>query len=639
MGGARQQPVSTETGADGPMQRRADADPFSPPAALPLRAWELAPELPVAELDAGAPDLTRLQMQLLANRGIAGPMAARAYLAAGWRAAEPPMLGLDRAVERLGVAARTGERVVVFGDYDADGLTSCAIMLLALQAVGARAEPYLPARTDEGRGPSEAAVRALAAQGYTLLVTTDCGTTNVAAVRVANELGMEVVVSDHHAPQGELAPALAVINPHQPGCPSPERNLAGAGVAFRLAEALLAAAAPERAEVLLESLLDLVAIGTVGDVAPLTRENWRLVHAGLRRLNTAPRVGLRALMGRAGLMGRTLTERDISFALAPHLNAAGRMGNPMVALRLLTTDDTAEAERYAGHLRELNEERQRATETLAAQAHEQVAAQARRGDALLVASGADWPLGVIGLVASRLAEEFNRPVAMISLGAEECRGSLRGPVGLHLAEALGQRAALLRHFGGHAQAAGFTVATSDLDALLDHLRAAAQAQQAAATILPPETSALADAFEAETSADAVAPPTPASAAPGHATSAPAPLRIDCRLALDMITYDRYVKLRELAPFGTEYAEPVFVAQRVRIVGARRSGPAGRTLRLDLRDDKSGERRTAMWGRRGELQPVVRALKLVDVAFTLDADPHPGGAPSCIMRVVDVRPAI
>lgn len=619
------------------------------PLELPIRPWDLAPELPLADLDAGGPDLSRLQVQLLANRGVRGLAAAQAFLGASWHAAPPSLLGLDRAVARLRRAAADRERVAVFGDYDVDGLTSCATLLLALRAAGIQAAARLPARTDEGRGPSVAAVRELAEQGYTLLATTDCGTTNIAAIQQANKLDMEVIITDHHVPQGELAPALAVLNPQQPGCPSPEKHLTGVGVAFRLAEALLVAMAPERAEKTLAALLDLVAIGTIGDVAPMTGENWALVHAGLRQLNLQPRLGLRKLIAATKLEPGAISERDVSFVLAPHLNAAGRMGDPDVALRLLTTSDVDEAEQLAARLRQLNEARQRVTEEIVFQAHEQAREQTARGDALLAVAGEGWPLGVIGLVASRLAEEFARPVAVVSLGESDCRGSLRGPDGLHLAEALGQRAALLRHFGGHARAAGFTVARGDLAELLAHLRAAAHAHQTArrahtAQPVEPQLPDVVEVAEAEDIAGALdAPAEPVGDVawvgnPAGRGEARALLRIDCRLPLRRVSRETYTALRKLAPFGLEFTEPVFMAPRVRLERAWRSGPEGRTLRLALRDERDGQRRTAIWSRHGELQPLLRGLSLVDVAFTLDIDARPGAIQGYLMRVVGVRPA-
>jgi single-stranded-DNA-specific exonuclease len=619
----------------------------------PFASWDVYPELPLAELNAATPELTRLQVQLLANRGVRGAAGARAFLEADWRGVPPDPLGLDAALERLRQARARAERVVVFGDYDVDGITSCAVVLLALRAAGIDAQPYLPSREDDGRGLNEAAVRTLAADGARLIVTTDCGTSNVAEVLLAASLGVDVIITDHHSPTGALAPALALVNPRQPGCPSTEKNLAGVGVAFRLAEAVLTRESGVPHAAVLPSLLDLVAVGTIGDIVPLTRENWTLAHAGLGQLNTAPRPGLQALGEQAGLRLGFITERDISFALAPRLNAAGRMGSPLLALQLLVTENAAEASALATHLQQLNEERQRATDAVMAQAHAQALAQmamAADAPAVLVARGEGWPLGVIGLVAGRLAEEFGRPALVVSVEGAECRGSLRGPAGFNLVEALTQRADLFRRFGGHAQAAGFTLATADLDALIAHLRAAAQlragraprAQQSLPDVtvdsaspvgadalapLTPETPETPDVLPVDL-ADAPLPPD-VPAAPG-----PSALRVDCRLPLRRVQPETYAAVRALAPFGPGFSEPIFFAPRVRLVRCWRSGPEGRNLRLLLREGT--EERVALWSRRGDLLPALRDLGPVDVAYTLDAFARPGAAPEYMMRVVGLR---
>jgi single-stranded-DNA-specific exonuclease len=618
-------------------------------SALPARAWRLAPELPLADLDAAAPDVTRLQTQMLANRGVIGAAAVRAFLAADWHATPPALLGLDVAVERLRRAHAQGERVVVYGDFDADGLTSCAVMLLALRRCGIAAEYYVPSRTDEGRGLNDAAVRRLAAQGIALIVTTDCGTANVAEVRLAASLGMDVIVTDHHPPQGEIAPAHAVVNPRRPGCPSREKNLAGVGVAFRVAEALLAEMTDAAvAATALSSFVELVALGTIGDVAPLTSENWTLTHAGLARLNTQPRAGLRALAEVIGLRVGTITERDISFALAPRLNAAGRMGDPMLALRLLVTDDPAEGATLARELQRHNEERQRATDAMMAEARAQVLAQGadapNGGPAVIAAYGEGWPLGIIGLVAGRLAEEFGRPALVASVNGSECRGSIRGPEGTNLVETLAQRAEWLRHFGGHAQAAGFTIARADLQALIEHLRVAVESARGVvspAAVVSRDTvieSALApdelaaDIGDTESpTADVDAPAAPLN---GPAEGAPE-LLVDCRLPLRSVTPETYSALRRLGPFGPGFPPPVFLAPRVRVARCWRSGPEGRNLRVALRDGTS--ERVALWKGQGALQPMVRAIAFAEVVYTLDSFPRADGPAELIMRVLALRP--
>jgi single-stranded-DNA-specific exonuclease len=610
-----------------------------PSDALPAASWELYPELPLAALDAALPDLTRLQMQILANRGILGASAARAFVQSGWHALHPAPAGLDLAVARLRQAAASGERVVVFGDYDVDGITSCAVMLQALRTAGCDAHPYLPTRDDDGRGPSAAAVRSLASQGTRLLVTTDCGVSNVDEVRLATALGMDVLVTDHHPPQGALAPALAIVNPRQPGCPSPEKNLAGVGVAFRVAEALLANIPDPQRDAALAALLDLVAVGTIGDVVPLTPENWRLARAGLHRLNRDPQAGLRALLVQVGLQPGFVVERDISFAIAPRLNAAGRMDNPMLALQLLLTNDPAVAADLARQLQTLNEKRQQATEMVMAQAREQVLTQVASGQAgPVLARGEDWPLGIIGLVAGRLADEFGRPALVVSCGMQDCRGSVRGPEDSQLVAMLARRADLFRHFGGHAQAAGFTLPREKLDDLLSYLRTA-DAPPLAEDV--GETRAtLVAAVESLALADEVAPLDATEegivAASAGMRVAP-PLRVDCRLPLRRVLTETYAAMRALAPFGPGFAPPIFLAPHVRVVRCWRSGPEGRNLRLALREGSA--ERNALWSRQGALLPILRDIGVVDVVYTFDAfPPRPGAAAEYTLRILALRPA-
>jgi single-stranded-DNA-specific exonuclease len=577
-------------------------DPRMPPAAavsLPAqttleallertRMVRLADELPAHVLDA-VPGRTRLQVQLLHNRGIVGPETIAAFLARGWRASEPervPLPGLAAAVARLRQAIKRGERIAVCGDYDTDGMTSCAILTLALRVLGAAPESYVPRRDDDGRGLNPDAVRMLASRGVRLLVTTDGGMGNAAETTLAHELGMDVIVTDHHPPHEALPEALAIVNPQLAASPGERGDLSGAGVAFRVAEALLA---PAGEDAHLEELLDLVAVGTIADVVPLTAESWALARAGLRRLQSAPRPGLRALLDLAGIAPSETTERDISFALAPRLNAAARLGQPELALDLLLTAERLRARDLALRLDALNAERQRQLDVLLEDAQAQVQRQLAIEGAspVLIVQGEGWALGILGLVASRLAEELGRTAFAISLGMEECRGSGRGPEGSHLGEMLRARSDLFKRFGGHQRAAGFTIARANLEELLRYLRA----QGAAAPL--------------------------AGTQDGEAA-----LHADCRLTLRHLDLEHYQAIRALAPFGPSFEEPVFVCRGMRIVRCWRSGADGRTLRLLLRD-ASGER-VALWSRHGlwcdQLQAAIAAgtLPHLDAVVTLGA---------------------
>src|SRR5262249_48266892 len=326
--------------------------------------WRLAQELPVAALD-GSANHSRLVVQLLHNRGVQSSESIRTFLAGEWRQTAPALPDLSRAVARLRLAVERGEPVVVWVDYECDGMTSCALLVDALGALGLHAEPHVALREDDGRGLTPEGVRRLASRGVSVIVTTDCGTTNLEEVELASTLGMDVIVTDHHPPHGALAPAYALVNPQcavdarEKG--APDTAMSGGGVAFRLAEALLqtsVSSASFDAQAAVHALLDLVAIGIVADVVPLSPTNWALVRAGLRVLNLSPRQGLRALIQSARLTQGAVSARDVAFALAPRLNACGRMGNPMLAIRLLTAHTADEARGLAAEIEQLHLERQ-----------------------------------------------------------------------------------------------------------------------------------------------------------------------------------------------------------------------------------------------------------------------------------------
>jgi len=564
-------------------------------------------QLPHAALSS-IPGVTALQAQLLANRGIEGRDAARAFLAADWRAAHS-LPGQSLAIARLRDALTRGERIVVYGDHDCDGMTSCATLLLALRAIGANATPYIPRREDDGRGLNEAAVRQLGADGAQLIVTTDCGSANVAEVALARSLGMDVIITDHHPILGETPADCVMVNPRVADERSESDDLAGVGVAFRLAQALLREITPERADTEIERLLDLVAIGTVGDIVPMTRENWALARAGLERMRREPRPGLRALLALAEVNLKTLGERDITYVIAPRINAAARLGEPMAALDLLLATTDAEAETFASRLDALNQERQRVTEDIMVDAQRQVTEQLageREAGPLVSAVGEGWPLGMLGLVASRLAEQHQRPAVVISRDGAEARGSARGPDGVNLGEALAARADVFRRFGGHARAAGFTLASDDVESLLEHLRQHLGERQVAQSL-------------------------------DQATGA-APLNVDCRLTLNRLIPRIYHEQQYLAPYGPGFPEPVYICQSARILAAWRSGADGRNLRLRARD-ATGDG-VFFWGRQGELSDSIRArlnqLPPVDIIFTLDAFTRFNGELDLLPRVIALR---
>lgn len=566
-----------------------------------------AQRLPDSVLNA-YPDLRPLQVQLLHNRTIARAEWAR-WLMPDWRIAPPGIAELPAvrdAIERLNTAVTQHQRIAVFGDHDNDGITSAAILTRALRALAADVTPVVPSRDDDGRGLNAVAVETLRRQGIQLIVTTDCGTANRDEIAQACAGGLDVIVTDHHPRHDEDLPAaVAVVNPSVCGHPAFDVHLSGAGVAFRLAEALLLTRAPERAMGLLESLLDLVAVGTVGDVVPLSPGNHALVAAGLNRLRTAPQPGLRALISRASLVQADITERDISFALAPRLNAGPRMGQPDVSLKLLLTDDQVQADQLAGELDELNRQRQADLERYLREARDQAQ---RIGDRnVTIVTGDGWPFGLTGLIAGRLADDYRRPAFALSLRDGEYRGSARGPEGINLGEILAAQAALFRRFGGHARAAGFTIEATRLQELLTHLEGQSWVRDAAR-----EESAIS---------------------------------VDCELPLDRVNEEYSTLIRQLGPFGPAFAEPAFLARGVSITRCWRTGQDGRNLRVALRQKARG-RLVVVSGllpRMGEAYDSVQAWIArphhLDVAYSFSVYRRRDGLLDVSVRILGLRPSI
>jgi single-stranded-DNA-specific exonuclease len=387
---------------------------------------------------------------ILLARGVTDEDGLRRFLGDPAGSLHDPRRLPDAEIFRERIArARVGvEKVLVFGDFDADGITGLAILTLALRRLGVEAIPYVPSRLDEGHGLSGAAVDAAQAAGASVIVTVDTGSSSVAEVEAASAAGIDVLITDHHRCPTVLPAALAIVNPHRPGADYPDRRLAGSGVAFTLARLLIGDAALD--------LADLAAIGTVADLAPVLGENRAIVQLGLERLRAGPRPGLAALLATARITPADLDLEGLAFAVAPRLNAAGRVGEAFDAARLLLTDDPAEAEQLAAVLQAANVTRRDLLKTAVAEAR--TSPDAVDDAAATIVRGA-WPVGIVGLVASRLADERRRPAIVgADLGAV-VRASCRSAGAFHLAEALAACDDLLLRHGGHAGAAGFEIAT------------------------------------------------------------------------------------------------------------------------------------------------------------------------------------
>ena len=503
-----------------------------------------------AERLAGALSLHPLAARVLAARGILEPAAAEAFIAA--RIADLPdpftMKGMDGAVARIARALEQGERIACYGDYDVDGVTSTTLLSGFLRAAGGDVVTYIPHRLVEGYGLNGEAVAKLAAQGVKLLVTLDCGITAAAEVKTAAELGLDTVVVDHHTVPVELPAAAAILNPHQPGCPYPSKDLAAVGVTFALVMALrrrlreagrFGAARPEPN---LKDALDLVALGTVADVVHLVGANRLLVRAGLEVLAQTRRVGLRALKRVAGIPdGQPVSAGQVGFRLAPRINAAGRLDDAGRGVRLLQETDATRAQALAEELDRENQSRQEIERRILDEATEDARARVKQGVRGLVLARDGWHAGVVGIVASRITERFHRPAVLIALEDGAGKGSGRSIERFHLDDALAACSAHLVRFGGHKHAAGVTVARDAVEGF----RLAFEAH--AAERLGP---------------DDLVPRT----------------RIDGWVSAPEVTERAAEDLNRLAPYGAGHPEPVF-AMRGAPERARPVGAGGAHLKL------------------------------------------------------------
>ena len=418
---------------------------------------------------------------VLSARGLCSMEQARSFLLAGDDLLEDglQMKDMDRAAARVQFALDRGETIAVYGDYDVDGITATCLLTEYLTGQGGHVIPYIPDRLEEGYGLNMDAVASLAARGVTLIITVDCGITAVDEVDQAGALGVDVVITDHHECKSILPCAAAVVDPHRPDCPYPFKGLAGVGVALKLAMVL---AGPERSVSVLDAFCDLAAIGTVADVMPMVGENRTIVQRGLQALETPMRTGLAMLVQEAGMENRPLNSVSIGYALAPRINAAGRMGRAGVAVDLLLSRDPNRAAHLAQELCRLNKERQSVEADIFAQC-EQLLSNKPQKEAIVLADPS-WHQGVVGIVASRLAEQYGCPAFMICLSGGMGKGSCRSYGGINLFAVLEGCQDLLEAFGGHELAAGFTVKQENILALAQRIRAQVALQ--ANRCIPPE---------------------------------------------------------------------------------------------------------------------------------------------------------
>jgi single-stranded-DNA-specific exonuclease len=565
--------------------------------------WQVAPPAPPAYVEQ-LRDLSPTLAQILYNRGYHEPDAARRFLEGRIQDDSPFRLkGIHRAVDRLRRAIKTGESVVVYGDFDADGVTATALMTQALHKLGANVRPYIPHRVDEGYGLNSESLKALADQGAQLVVTVDCGIRSVQEVAYANSFGLEMIISDHHSIGPELPPALAVINPRQTDCEYPEKRLAGVGVAYKLAQALHRVEQQQPlgkgdATWTTDHLLDLVAIGTVADLVPLVGENRSLVQRGLALLNEPQREGLVALYKAAGVQAGRVSAMTIGFALGPRINAAGRLEHADLAYDLLTAENLAEASEKARELHRINHERQQYTADEVALAEELVGVEDLGSLPLIFVAHEEFKPGIVGLVASRLTDAAYRPAVVVELGEEVGHGSCRSISEFNITAALDQCAELLVRHGGHAMAAGFTVRVENVDALSERLMTIAADQLTGQELMPT-------------------------------------LSIDAELPLSGLTFELLQTLDRLEPTGQENPQPLFMSPNVRVKSHQVVGEDGRHLKLKLGLDSDGMKWDAIAFRQGH-----RAADLpeqIDVAYHFERNEFRGMV-GLQLNVQDIRPA-
>ena len=556
------------------------------------RRWQIAPALP-AEANIALVEYPYPIRQILYNRGCLDADSAERYLRAQPVMYDPfQMIGMEDAVARILSAISMGEEIVVYGDYDVDGVTATALLVQVLQQMGGKARAYIPNRFDEGYGLNNEALDVLAQEQVRLVITVDCGIRSPVEAEHARSCGMDMIITDHHHPKDEIPNTWAVICPRQEGDPYPDKNLAGVGLAFKLAQALLLRHPVEGVSA--EDWLDLVALGTVADLVPLVDENRGLVRAGLRILRMGRRQGVLSLAQAAGLNPERLTAGDISFGLAPRLNAAGRLESALAAFAMLMSTDPMEAGPLAQKLDDQNRQRQKITQEIQ-QAAELMAAE-EVSPHLIFAVHPEFNSGVVGLAASRLVEAYYRPAIVGQIGEETTRASCRSIPIFHITKALDECADLLVRHGGHAMAAGFTVSNHQLEELRVRLQAIAERELADQELVPS-------------------------------------LRADIELPLSEIRPSLLPYLDQLQPTGTNNPEAVFVARNLWVTNSRTVGAEKKHLKLTVTDGSITYDAIAF--RQGHWQD--QMPESVDLMFTFEKNNFQGRE-YLQLNVKDIQPS-
>ena len=532
-----------------------------------------------------------LVSMVLASRGLDDPKKATACLDCDCPMPDPFRLrDMDLAAGRVGVAMARGEKICIFGDYDVDGITATCLLTDFIRRRGGNCIPYIPGRLEEGYGLNAIAIHQLHQQGVNLIVTVDCGITAVEEAQLCADLGIDLVITDHHECKEQLPPAIAVVDAHRLDCAYPHKDLSGVGVAFKLAAALCGSQ-----QTVLDSYADMVCLGTVADVMPLTGENRVFVSRGLKALKNTTRPGLLALMKQAGCDPDTLTANSVGYTLAPRINAAGRMGQIDLAVDLLLTEDPQEGERLAKALCELNRQRQAVESQIYHQAVEMLPKD-HVPDAIVLADET-WHQGVVGIVASRIAEEYCCPTFLVCLDGEHGKASSRSYGGFNLFSSLRQLSDLLESYGGHELAAGFTIGRDNIPAFREQIGRLAQAYY--------KEGRLRTVLEA-----------------------------DCVVKPEMLTLHNIDSLAQLEPCGNGCAKPILVVQDMVVDRISQVGN-GRHLRLRLKN--GWHLLQAIWFSATAQTASVAVGDVVDVAFIPQINEFRGER-LVQLNVLDIRPS-
>ena len=532
-----------------------------------------------------------LTAMVLASRGIASPEKANAYLSCSGSMPDPfSMRDMDMAAGRLSLAIQNGEKIAVFGDYDVDGITATCLLTDFVRTLGGDCIPYIPGRLEEGYGLNPIAINQLHSEGVKLIVTVDCGITAVEEAKLCQSLGIDLVITDHHECKKELPDAIAIVDPHRPDCRYPHKDLSGVGVAFKLAAAICGSQ-----EEVLDAYSDMVCLGTVADVMPLCGENRVFVDRGLTMLKDTQRPGIAALMELSGCDRQTMTASSVGYTLAPRINAAGRMGEIDLALNLFLTKDPAVGAEMAQALCELNKKRQGVESEIYAQAVEMLP-QGQLPDAIVLADES-WHQGVVGIVASRICEEYSCPTFLICLDGEHGKASSRSYGGFNLFAALTELSPLLESYGGHELAAGFTI----------HRDQISQFRQ--------EICRLARDFYNDDTPRTV-------------------LEADCTVSPELLTLPNVQSLNQLEPCGNGCPKPVLVTKELVLDRVIPVGN-GKHMRLRLRNDRYLLQ--GIWFSSATELPSLQEGDLVDVAYIPQINDF-RGEQSVQLNIQDVRPS-